>query len=82
MNGFLLNLLSFVIKRLVDAKLFEHIRDMVIAQVDTKLTGEQKRAAVKKELDELTGDLYDSVKSTAPYLINLAIETAVALVKK
>jgi hypothetical protein len=82
MNTFLFNLLSFVVKRLVAAQLFEHIRDIVAAQMDTNLTGEQKRAAVKQELYELNGALRDDFQKTAPYLINLAIESAVALLKK
>ncbi len=82
MNTFLFNLLSFIIKRLVAAQLFEHIRDMVNAQMDSNLTGDEKRNVVKQELSELTGALRDDFQKTAPYLINLAIESAVALIKK
>lgn len=82
MNTFLFNLLSFIIKRLVAAELFEHIRDMVNAQMDSNLTGDEKRNVVKQELSELTGALRDDFQKTAPYLINLAIESAVALIKK
>lgn len=82
MSKIIFNMLAFVIKRLIDANLFESIKDMVQAQMDTNLTGEQKRAAVKNELNELTGNIADEFKKTAPNLVNLAIETAVALVKR
>jgi hypothetical protein len=82
MSKIIFNMLAFVIKRLIDAKLFESIKDMVTAQMDSNLTGEQKREAVKNELNELTGNIADEFKKTAPNLVNLAIETAVALVKK
>ena len=82
MNTFLFNLLTFIVRRLINAQLFEHIRDMVNAQMDNNLTGEQKRAAVKQELTELNGALLEDFHKTAPYLVNLAIESAVALIKK
>lgn len=82
MNKLLFNMLAFVISRLLDAKLFEIIKAMVIAQMSTELTGEQKRATVKQELYNLTGNVADEFKKTAPNLINLAIETAVVLIKR
>lgn len=82
MSKIIFNMLAFVVKRLIDANLFESIKQMVEAQMDSKLTGEQKRAAVKNELNELTGNIADEFKKTAPNLVNLAIETAVALVKR
>lgn len=82
MSKILFNMLAFVIKRLIDANLFDHIKDACLAQLDNDLTGEQKRAAVKQELYELTGELSESFKKTAPNIINLAIETAVTLIKK
>ena len=75
-------MLAFVIARLIDAKVFEIIKAMVISQMSTELNGEQKRAEVKKQLDNLTGNVADEIKKTAPNLINLAIETSVALIKK
>lgn len=82
MNKLLFNMLAFVISRLLDAKLFEIIKAMVVAQMNTELSGEQKRAEVKKQLDHLTGNVADEFKKTAPNLINLAIESAVVLIKK
>jgi hypothetical protein len=82
MSKLLFNLLAFVISRLLDAKLFEIIKAMVISQMSTELTGEQKRAEVKQQLYNLTGNVADEFKKTAPNLINLAIETSVALIKK
>jgi hypothetical protein len=82
MSKILFNMLAFVIARLIDAKVFEIIKFMVIAQMNSELTGEQKRAEVKKQLENLTGNVADEIKKTAPNLINLAIETSVALIKK
>jgi hypothetical protein len=82
MSKILFNMLAFVIARLIDAKVFEIIKAMVISQMSTELNGEQKRAEVKKQLDNLTGNVADEIKKTAPNLINLAIETSVALIKK
>lgn len=82
MSKIIFNMLAFVIKRLIDANLFESIKAMVAAQMNTNLSGEQKRNAVKNELNHLTGNIADEFKKTAPNLVNLAIETAVALVKK
>jgi hypothetical protein len=81
MGAILLNLLSFVVKHIVDAHLFEHIQSAVLAQVNTQLTGEQKKQAVKDELAGLEGDLKTSFHNTSSNLINFAIEAAVILVK-
>lgn len=82
MSTILLNLLSFVVKRIVDAHLFDHIKALVLSQVDTSLTGDQKKAAVQAELAGLTGDLKVSFQNTSGNLINFAIEAALILIKK
>lgn len=82
MSTIVYNLLSFVINRLIDAKLFESIKDLVSAQMDTSLSGEQKKAAVKAELAELQGNIKDQFVQTAPNLVNFAIEAAVVMLKR
>ena len=82
MGTILLNLLSFVVKHIIDAHLFEHIQNAVIAQVDSSLTGDQKKQAVKDQLAGLQGDLKASFQGTSNNLVNFAIEAALVLVKK
>lgn len=82
MSTILLNLLSFVVKRIIDAKLFDHIKAAVLAQVDTTLTGDQKKQAVKDQLAGLQGDLKASFQGTSSNLVNFAIEAALILIKK
>ena len=81
MGTILLNLLSFVVKHIIDAHLFEHIQNLVVSQIDTSLTGDQKKQAVKDQLAGLQGDLKTSFQGTSNNLINFAIEAAVVLVK-
>lgn len=81
MNAFLQGLLAFVVKKVVDAKLYSFIIAAVEAQFDTDLTGEQKKAEVKKQLAALTGVLGSIFKDTSTVYINLAIEAAVAILK-
>ena len=82
MGTILLNLLSFVVKRIIDAKLFAHIQNLVLSQINTNLTGDQKKQAVKDELASLQGDLKASFQGTSNNLVNFAIEAALVLVKK
>lgn len=82
MSKILLNLLSFVVNRLIDANLFESIKVLVSAQMNTELTGEQKKAAVKAELNNLSGNIKNEFEKTASNLINFAIEAAVLIIKK
>ncbi len=82
MGTILLNLLSFVVKRIIDAKLFAHIQNLVLSQINTNLTGDQKKQAVKDELASLQGDLKVAFQGTSNNLTNFAIEAALILVKK
>jgi hypothetical protein len=82
MGTILLNLLSFVVKRIIDAKLFVHIQNLVLSQINNDLTGDQKKQAVKDELASLQGDLKASFQGTSNNLVNFAIEAALILVKK
>jgi hypothetical protein len=82
MSKLLYNLLSFVVNRLIDAKLFESIKDLVAVQMNSKLSGDQKKAAVKAELAELQGNVRTEFEKTASNLVNFAIEAAVLIIKK
>jgi hypothetical protein len=82
MSTILYNLLSFVVNRLIDAKLFESIKNMVLSQMNTSLSGAEKKAAVQSELNNLQGNLRDEFTKTAPNLVNFAIEAAVVLLKR
>lgn len=81
MNKIIQSLLAYVIKKIIDAKLYEYIVAAVMAQINTNLSGAEKKAAVKEQLDGLTGALKEIYKSTSTTYINLAIEAAVALAK-
>lgn len=83
MKAVLFNLLAIIVKGLVDAKLFSHIQDLVFAYAgNPSLTGDQKRAAVKKELDEAKADIKEALGKTSSNLVNFAIEVAVIFAKK
>lgn len=82
MSTILLNLLSFIVKRIIDAKLFEHIKTAVSAQIDLTLTGDEKKQIVKDQLTGLEGDLKASFQGTSNNLVNFAIEAALIIVKK
>lgn len=82
MSTILMNLLSFIVKRLIDAKLFEIIKALVESQVSTELTGDQKKQAVKDSLTNLQGNLKSEFEQTKGSLVNFAIEAAVLLIKR
>ena len=82
MSTILLNLLSFVVKRIIDANLFEHIKAAVLAQVDANRTGEQKKQEVINQLAGLQGDLKKSFEGTSTNLVNFAIEAALLIIRK
>lgn len=82
MSTILLNLLSFIVKRIMDGKLFEHIKSLVVSQLDSTLTGDQKKQIVKVELSNLQGDLKEAFSGTSNNIINFAIEAALLIVKK
>jgi hypothetical protein len=75
------NILSYVVKQLIDVNLYQYIITLVQIQFNRDLTGEEKRAAVKQQLSELTGDLGTVIATTSVTYINLAIEVAVLVIK-
>lgn len=81
MNPIVAYLLSTAAKILIGSNLFAAIQDMVLAEMDSTKTGEEKKAAVKARLAKLKGDLGTAVKSVSGGLLNWAIETALVLIK-
>jgi hypothetical protein len=62
--------------------LFEHIKAAVMAQLDSNLTGDQKKQAVKDQLAGLEGDLKVAFQGTSNNILNFAIEAALVIIKK
>lgn len=82
MKSLLLNLLSYVVKTLIDAKLFKYIQDsVVILATRTDLSGAEKREALLQGLEHLKGDVEKEFRKTGASFINFAIEAAVVLFK-
>ena len=69
------------LKQLLDGKLVERIKALVMYQLDTDLPGPEKKAYVLSELAALGGDLKRVFVQTSANLINLAIEAAVLWAK-
>lgn len=82
MKSALLKILVLVVRNLVQGKLFDHIKTLVLSQVDSNKSGAEKRAAVQQGIKELQGDLADAAKVAGPMLLNLALEAAVVAVSK
>ena len=90
MKVILLKLLISAVRRFVGSNLFDYIKLLVIAQLDNNLTGEEKRAAVKLQIDNIKKisidvvrgtakeGLVESAQKTSNKYINLAIEVIVA----
>ena len=76
-TGSILKLIGF----LMSGDLLKHIEELVLLVSSSKLSGAEKKAQVLEGLQKLGGDLGAAVASTAPYLINLAVEAAVANIK-
>lgn len=74
--------LNKIVRTLIGNGIFNEIEDLVVAYMDKELTGDEKKAAVKKELNELKGVVGVSVKEAGSVLINLAIETVLIVKNK
>jgi hypothetical protein len=83
MSVFIQNLLAYIIKGLITAKLYQHIYDLVYAQFfdPANVTGDDKKRAVLKELAEATDELGAVFSKTPNAYINLAIEAIVVIIK-
>lgn len=66
--------LDKLIKWLIGGELFNSIKEMVASVADANLSGDEKRTKVLDEAKSIAG-------KTATFLLNLAIEAAVTLLK-
>lgn len=81
MNTWVINTIQFLVGRLIDADLHAEIINLVEAATELELPGEEKRARVLAALHSLGGKLGPIVAATAGFLLNLALEVAVAQLK-
>lgn len=82
MNTIFFTLIFQAIRRIITAELFAVILKLVIAQTSSDLKGPEKKAAVMIELYSLQGVLGDSVKGFASWVLSMAVDIAVAEIKK
>ncbi len=75
--SFLLSAAQHFIQALIGAHVFQEIENLVNTQVNTTLTGDQKKQAVHDGLKAIQGDVGYSINNTAQWALNLGIETAV-----
>ena len=81
LSQFAINMIITMVKSMMDNGLVEQIQEFVVAAFDFEMTGEEKRAAVLAELADIGGVLGDALSATAPWLINLLIESLVGRYK-
>jgi len=81
MNKWVTAALLRIVGMLVDGKVLDEILRLVQTYFSETLSGPEKRDAVEQELRVLRGEVGEAVRETAGYLINLAIEAAVAYLK-
>ena len=78
MKTIAITLIITLIQSMMDNGLVDKIQELVHEAFDFDMTGDEKRAWVVESLKELGGLLGAAVASTAPWLINLALEALVA----
>lgn len=72
---YIFKILLFFINRLIDAGLIEHITQLIMSfWSNEEMTGDEKKAAVKKELSEVKGDLRDVFENTSNVVISTGID--------
>lgn len=80
MNKYLAAILLNAMKGIASSDLMDHILALVRDAANTNLTGDEKRAKVQEGIKAITGDLGVVISGLAGYVLNLAIEVAVAYV--
>jgi hypothetical protein len=78
--SFLLQAATHFVQVLIGTGVFTEIENLVAAQVNSGLTGAQKKQAVHDGLAAIGGDAGTAIKNTATWALNLGIETAVAAI--
>lgn len=77
LSTFAVNMIIQLIKSMMDNGLADQIGELVGAAFDFDLSGEEKKAAVQKELRDVGGVVGDALADTTPALVNIAIEAFV-----
>ena len=81
MKRLLLSLILTLLKRLADPELVEAAKDFVLVMMDLDIPGEQKKQKVIESLRNLYAGGVNVLAETAPHIVNLIIEAAVAWAK-
>lgn len=80
MNAFWLNVLFTAVRQILTPELFAQILKLVQLQMDTNLTGPEKKAAVLAQIKEIEGGLSARAKSFASWFLGMAVDVIVAKV--
>lgn len=78
MNAVWINLIVAILRRLLDAALWQHLLTLILAADASALPGAQKRQWVLNQLAALPEPARQVLASVAPWLLNLALEAIVA----
>lgn len=81
MNAIVATVLLNTMKLITSGDLMEHVVQLVSEVASMEIAGEDKRRAVLQRLKAIGGDLQPVIAATAGYLLNLAVEVAVAYLK-
>jgi hypothetical protein len=81
MQTFVVETIVFFVKRLCDAKIYDEIEKLVGIAVSWDIPGPEKRERVLLELGNIADSLKPAVIATASWVLNLALEVAVARIK-
>lgn len=82
MNSIFFALIFQAVRRIVTAELFLVILGLVQTQFSNSLSGPEKKAAVIEQLKILSGKLSTSVAGLPGWVLSMAVDIAVAELKK
>lgn len=80
MNKFISTIIINAVGVITSKEVTDKVIELVRTASSLEITGEEKRAQVKAQLKALTGELGTKVQGLESYIINLAIEAAVAFI--
>lgn len=81
MNSIVATVLLNTMKLVTSGALMEHIVELVGEASNLSISGEEKRRAVMEKLKQVGSDFQPIIMATAGYVINLAVEVAVAYLR-
>ncbi len=73
-----INLIVAILRRLLDAAVWQHLLMLILAADASDLPGAHKRQWVLNQLAALPEPARQALASVAPWLLNLALEAIVA----